>query len=208
MPNRNHLTYMNLQKGPGAYKVMLCGSPNTGKTTLYNAFRSLGESDEDTRPTTNILYGEIAIGEDDEMVLALHDTPGQMTYRNLIPQCLHNTKVIYLLFDLSDRKSADELDEWYTFLLDHIRTPEVIVIVVGNKADLLDDMDVPSEAEEIGNAFARKNDVPIILISAKLRYGLQELINLTREKIQYSGNVYTEQETSIFAEEPSDRSCC
>ena len=69
----------------------------------------------------------------------------------------------FLVFDLSTRKTFEELDKWYEILSDSCNS-EIVVSLIGNKCDLIEKRAVTYEE---ATEYAKKRNLNYIELSAK-----------------------------------------
>lgn len=87
--------------------------------------------------------------------LQIWDTAGQERFRSVTKSYYRGAAGALLVFDLTNRKSFESLKEW----LRDARTlanPNIIIVLVGNKADLEQNRQVPfMEASKLANEFCK-----------------------------------------------------
>ncbi|KAG6032112.1 hypothetical protein E4U41_007315 [Claviceps citrina] len=94
------------------------------------------------------------------MKLSLWDTAGQETYKSVTRSYFRGASGALLVFDLSRKQTFQHVTDWLNDLR-QIAEPDIVVVLVGNKADLTHDQDdnrrevTRQEAEE----WARRNGV-------------------------------------------------
>lgn len=67
--------------------------------------------------------------------LQLWDTAGQERFRSLIPSYIRDSNVAVIVYDITQINSFNNLTKWFDDIK-ATRGKEVLVVVVGNKADL------------------------------------------------------------------------
>lgn len=65
--------------------------------------------------------------------LHIWDTAGEEQYRSMTRHFLREAIIGLVVYDVTDPKSADDMDEWINCLLDE--SPDCQIVVVGNKTD-------------------------------------------------------------------------
>ncbi|KAG5974207.1 hypothetical protein E4U58_003492 [Claviceps cyperi] len=70
------------------------------------------------------------------MKLSLWDTAGQETYKSVTRSYFRGASGALLVFDLSRRQTFEHVTDWLNDLR-QIAEPDIVVILVGNKADLI-----------------------------------------------------------------------
>lgn len=109
--------------------------------------------------------------EDRTVRLQLWDTAGQERFRSLIPSYIRDSSVAVVVYDVSNRSSFLNTARW----VEEVRTErgsDVIIMLVGNKTDLVDKRQVSIEE---GDAKARELGVMFIETSAKAGFNIKAL---------------------------------
>ena len=143
-------------------KVILVGSSGVGKTSLINSL--IGQSfkeDECSTISANCQMKNYNINK--KYDLAVWDTAGQEKYRSMTKLFFKNAKICILVYDVTNKQTFDDLNNWL-YLLKDIEKDDVILGVVGNKADLFIREEVrEEEAKDYANSIKAK----FSLVSAK-----------------------------------------
>ena len=117
-------------------KTIFLGSSGVGKTSLilkivHNIF------DDTIKPTINVCNNKYQKNVNDKIIeFNLWDTAGQERYRCIVPIYLHNSKIIILVYDITNRDSFLDLEYFYKMILEENNNLNNYIIVVGNKIDL------------------------------------------------------------------------
>ncbi|KAF8379141.1 hypothetical protein HHK36_028570 [Tetracentron sinense] len=109
--------------------------------------------------------------EDRTVRLQLWDTAGQERFRSLIPSYIRDSSVAVIVYDVASRQSFLNTSKW----IEEVRTErgsDVIIVLVGNKTDLVDKRQVSIEE---GEAKARDLSVMFIETSAKAGFNIKAL---------------------------------
>lgn len=109
--------------------------------------------------------------EDRTVRLQLWDTAGQERFRSLIPSYIRDSSVAVVVYDVANRQSFLNTARW----VEEVRTErgsDVIIVLVGNKTDLVDKRQVSIEE---GDAKAREFGVMYIETSAKAGFNIKAL---------------------------------
>ncbi|KAJ7298756.1 hypothetical protein O6H91_Y437200 [Diphasiastrum complanatum] len=109
--------------------------------------------------------------EDRTVRLQLWDTAGQERFRSLIPSYIRDSSVAVIVYDVANRQSFLNTARW----VEEVRTErgsDVIIMLVGNKTDLVDKRQVSIEE---GDAKAREFGVMFIETSAKAGFNIKAL---------------------------------
>lgn len=132
-----------------SHKVIFVGEQGVGKTSiirqfLYNTF------DAQYQATIGIDFvSKILQVNNGAVKLQLWDTAGQERFRSLIPSYLRDTAASVVVFDLTNRRSFDNITHWVEEVWKE-RGEEVVIVLVGNKSDLAENRVVtPEEANKL-----------------------------------------------------------
>jgi small GTP-binding protein len=118
-----------------SYKFIIIGSSGVGKTAILK--RLIENSfTEDSASTIGVEFDSTILAINDRKVkLQIWDTAGQERFRSISKAYYRNAVGVILVFDITDRKSFDELNSW----LNDIHTlcdTNAVIQLIGNKADL------------------------------------------------------------------------
>jgi small GTP-binding protein len=132
----------------GHYKIVVVGATGVGKTCLLVRLVD-GVFETDTRSTIGIEYRTHSLTVDhDKIKLTIWDTAGQERYRSISRSYFRGAVGAILVYALDDVSSFEELNSWINDLLS-FASPNAAILLVGNKADLVDDRKVTAtEAEQ------------------------------------------------------------
>ena len=154
-------------------RITLLGNYEVGKTTLRNAFLN-NDYSENTLSTVGINKVDTKFNLDNgkEIKLIIWDTAGQERFHSIAISSVKNSQGIILVFDITNRKSFEDLNMW----IDDINnaTDKVSIILFGNKCDLQNRKISKEEAEK----FAKKHNIPYIETSAKLKLNINEAFSI------------------------------
>lgn len=136
---KNQIYQMRLDQG-GTYrfKFVVIGDHEVGKTSLVRRFVE-NKFLHDYRATIglNILshtyefYGN-------NIVYSLWDVGAQQYFKRFRQTYYLGTQAAFIVFDLTNRKTFDDVIEWYKELESFIGGREIPIILIGNKIDLKD----------------------------------------------------------------------
>ena len=145
-----------------SFKVIIVGNSGVGKSCIT------------TKATKNIFenYYSATIGfefhtfkvriKGKDIRLQIWDTCGQETYRSLIHGFYRNSSLAILVYSIDNLKSFEDLGIW----LNDIKTntsPDVKIFLIGNKSDLNEAREVPTERAE---QFMKENELKLFLESS------------------------------------------
>ncbi|XP_051171648.1 ras-related protein Rab-18-B-like [Leptopilina boulardi] len=165
-------------------KILIIGETDTGKSSILIRFVD-DEFNEKMPNTIGVDYKSKEIDVDGNLVkLALWDTAGQERFRTLSPSYYRDAQGAILVYDVTDRKTFNKLENWLKELETYCRTNNIVKMVVGNKIDLPD----RQVTKEEGIQFARRHKTLYIESSAKTADGIKCCFEeLVRKIIQTPG---------------------
>ena len=108
------------------------------------------------------------------------DTAGQESYRYLNKIFYRDAKIVILVYDITNRKSFDELQHYWARQLDSTCLNCSIIGIAANKSDLFNKEQI---SEEEGVEFANSLDAVFKLTSAFQGSGINELFQKLGEKL-------------------------
>ena len=128
-------------------KIILLGEAGTGKTNLINICCNLKfNPDFVTSLTASFIDKNVPINNANYS-LKLWDIAGQEVYRSLNNLFIKDWIIWILVYDITSRKSFEELDYWKNTVEEQLRN-KAILGVVGNKIDLYKNEQVTDEEGE------------------------------------------------------------
>jgi len=156
---------------PKRTKIVLLGDQSVGKTSLITRFM-YDTFDNTYQATIGIDFlSKTMYLEDRTVRLQLWDTAGQERFRSLIPSYIRDSSVAIVVFDITNRGSFLSTSKW----IDDVRSErgdDVIIVLVGNKADLSDKRQVTLEE---ATAKAAELSVMFMETSAKAGHNVKSL---------------------------------
>ena len=140
------------------YKFILIGNSGVGKTSIFRKL-STGEFNEKNISTIGIekksLDVSIEIDKDGKTEkktfnISFFDTAGQEKFRAVTLSYYKETDGILLLYDITDRKSFDNVSIWVDSIKEAIEGNEskYAIILIGNKLDLVEEEKKEREVTE------------------------------------------------------------
>ena len=209
------------------FNVILVGDTSVGKTSILNRF--IGKQFSSTYKCTvgvEFKIKSILLDPYTSSELKIWDTCGEEKFKSITRQYYKDANGVILLYDLSDKKTFDSLNNW----LKEIRNnaPKYCsIIVVGNKADLErkvsnDDAMTFAKNENVSYLeVSAKNGINIELIFEKLSKEMvikskeiedennnKNTINYKSGKIMLNNGNITNGEKSYEVRKEKEVSCC
>lgn len=153
------------------YKLVFLGDQSVGKTSIITRFM-YDKFDTSYQATIGIDFlSKTMYLEDRTVRLQLWDTAGQERFRSLIPSYIRDSSVAVITYDVSSRQTFLNTIKW----IEEVRAErgsDVIIVLVGNKTDLVDKRQVSVEEGE-----AKSNELKVMFIetSAKAGFNIKAL---------------------------------
>jgi small GTP-binding protein len=145
-------------------KVILLGDTGVGKTCLIKVATDKGFDPEKSNTLTASFVRKKFLLNDQEYTFNIWDTIGQEKYRSLTKLYFKNAIIVFLVYDITSKKSFEALDFWYDQIKKELEENSYILALVGNKKDLFDNEEI---SEEDGKEYANQINAKFKLTSAK-----------------------------------------
>ena len=147
-------------------KICFVGNSNVGKTSIIRRFINNKFDEEKIASTISVNFEnkKLKIDPYTELNMQIWDTAGQERFRSLTASYLRESNGIFIVFDLSNKKSFNDLISWFEEINKaEINQKNCVKIVIGNKLD--------SKDKEVDNDTAKKlaeeNGMKYLPVSAK-----------------------------------------
>ncbi|XP_042273941.1 ras-related protein Rab-33A isoform X1 [Thunnus albacares] len=147
------------------FKIIVIGDSNVGKTCL--TFRFTGGSFPDkTEATIGVDFREKAVEIEGETIkVQVWDTAGQERFRkSMVEHYYRNVHAVVFVYDVTKMASFRNLQTWIEECNGHRVSASVPRVLVGNKCDLVDQIQVPSN---MALKFADSHNMLLFETSAK-----------------------------------------
>ena len=199
------------------FKVILLGKTSVGKTSLLKRFIN-GTFDQNIVSTFGFGFESKKIYYKNlkkYVTLNIWDTAGQERYSSLIELYYKNADCILFIYDLTDKTSLINLNNYYESIQNNLDVNKVLLCIVGTKKDLYDQIDDDDDDNNNNNdndnnndnnnkvnlkeikEFADKINAKICKqTSALLNYGIEDLFKEIGYKL-YSNHKNSKKENSL-----------
>ncbi|KAH0785871.1 small GTP-binding protein [Histomonas meleagridis] len=170
------------------YKFIVIGSSGVGKTAILKRLVD-DVFAEESQSTIGVEFLATSVVVDDKQIkLHIWDTAGQERFRSIAKAYFRSAIGVILVFDLTDRKSFEDLTDWLKDI-HSLCDPNAVVTLIGNKSDLVDQRTItPSEAE----GFAQLHQLTYLETSALGGDNIQEAFQRTAAAIYRKGLAATD----------------
>lgn len=151
-------------------KIILIGNVAVGKTSIINSLLGQKFNDE-YEPSIGVdFFSKTMKYKGKTIKLQIWDSAGQEKFKSLIPNYIRGSSLIFLVYDVTNKKSFDDISTWLDFI-NQIET--TTTVLCGNKIDLKDKREVTYEE---GEKYAHEKKMSFFEISAKEETNLQKML--------------------------------
>lgn len=195
------------------FKLVLIGDSGVGKSCLLLRFADDNFTDSYIS-TIGVDFRFRTITIDDKTVkLQIWDTAGQERFRTITSAYYRGADGIIMVYDVTSLESFDHVEEWLSEV-DRYANESTSKLLVGNKADLIEEKQVP---EETAQGFAEKLQIPFLETSAKTATNVDTaFLTMAKELIKTKeasnpnpnrggGDVVLKQ---VGGQKPDKKKCC
>ena len=136
-------------------KLILVGDVAVGKTSIINSLMGQKFSEE-YEPSIGVdFFSKTLKYKGKSIKFQIWDSAGQEKFKSLIPNYIRGASLIILVYDITNKKTFDNLNSWIEFINNYENTN---IVICGNKIDLKDKREVSYEegknfSEEKKNGF-------------------------------------------------------
>ncbi|KAK6127621.1 hypothetical protein DH2020_038638 [Rehmannia glutinosa] len=152
------------------FKAVLIGDSAVGKSNLLSRFAK-DEFCLDSKPTIGVEFAYRSIRVGDKIIKAqIWDTAGQERFRAITSSYYRGALGALVVYDITRRPTFESLRKWLKELRE-FGSPEMVVVLVGNKSDLAQSREVNLED---GQRLAQLEQVSFMETSAKENLNVEE----------------------------------
>ena len=147
-------------------KIILLGNSGVGKTSIINRYINNTFNNNVTSSLGSQNFEKVVKKGKKTYKLNIWDTTGQEKYHSITNLFINKSNIVILTYSIDDINSFTGLDYWYNCVKEKLEQNKYILSIIGNKSDLIKEMDEEVKEEE-GKKFAEEKDAVFKLISAK-----------------------------------------
>ena len=171
-----------------AVKTVLVGESGVGKTSIISRFITDSFDPEVLSSSSAQFISKTIKLEETTIKCDIWDTAGQEKFRSLAKIFYKDAKIIIYVYDITDKKSFDEIKNyWYKETSENF-TGDVILALIGNKIDLYENEQV---TDEEGKKFANQINAIFKTTSALSNIGINWLFENLGKKVLNPNYDYT-----------------
>lgn len=194
------------------FKVVLIGESGVGKSNLLSRFTK-NEFNHDSRTTIGVEFSTRTVQLNGFTIKAqIWDTAGLERYRAITSAYYRGAVGALLVYDITKHLTYESVERWLKELYDHA-DPHIVVMLVGNKADLESDRSVPTEeakdfAEKKGLMFLETSALDSTNVEAAFNKVLEEIHKKVSSKEVVRGSISAVTLNSSRAESQEEKKPC
>ena len=153
-------------------KIILIGDISVGKTSIINSL--LGQKfNEEYEPSIGVdFFSKTLKYKNKSIKLQIWDSAGQEKFKSLIPNYIRGASLIFLVYDISNKNSFNNLNNWIDFINQYESTT---IVICGNKIDLEKENKREVSYEE-GKKFSQSKNMDFYEVSAKTEKNLLKML--------------------------------
>ncbi|TQE13401.1 hypothetical protein C1H46_000968 [Malus baccata] len=190
---RREMSVMNgHEKIDYVFKVVVIGDSAVGKTQILSRFTK-NEFCFDSKSTIGVEFQTRTLTIQGKLIKAqIWDTAGQERYRAVTSAYYRGALGAMLVYDITKRQTFDHVARWVEELRAHSDS-SIVIMLIGNKADLGDQRAVPTEdavefAEEQGLFFSETSAFSGDNVDSAFFRVLEEIYGVVSKKALECGN--------------------
>ena len=142
-------------------KIIFTGDIAVGKTSIISVLMGQKFTAEYEASIGVDFFSKTVKYKGKIIKLQIWDSAGQEKFRSLIPNYIRGSSLVFIVYDVSNRKSFENLNQWINFV-NNIENSNIVII--GNKNDLKDSREVTLEEAQ---KFCEEKNVEFFEVSAK-----------------------------------------
>ena len=164
------------------------------------------EFDMNTKETVGVVFGSknFIFGENDIVKIQIWDTAGQDRFRSITKNYYKGAHGIILLYDITDRRSFDNVKTWIEQIREEVGD-KVSIILVGNKIDEVDGRKVKTEE---GEKVANEIGLSFFECSAKTGENIDMIFNEMVKKTVEANTKLEGKGNKLTSKKNKKRGCC
>eukprot|EP01090_Pellita_catalonica_P005245 TRINITY_DN15156_c0_g1_i1.p1 TRINITY_DN15156_c0_g1~~TRINITY_DN15156_c0_g1_i1.p1 ORF type:complete len:236 (-),score=44.76 TRINITY_DN15156_c0_g1_i1:130-807(-) len=163
------------------FKYIVVGPSGVGKSSLLLYFTD-NRFEPTQEMTIGVEFGAKVVNLDGYLVkLQIWDTAGQESFKSITRSYYHGAYGALLVYDITNRDSFRYLAEWLEDIHKNSDSSEIVIMLVGNKADLASERAI---SKQEGEAFAQEHDLDAFVeTSAKTGHHVNQVFMDTARNI-------------------------
>ncbi|XP_065063877.1 ras-related protein Rab-27A-like isoform X2 [Rhopilema esculentum] len=182
-------------RSPLWIRLMAIGNSLVGKTTFLHNY--LMKDFSLFQPTLGVDFKEVRkhhrplnpdgsrSSKAQRVHLQLWDTAGQERFRSLTAAFFRDAMGFLLMFDLTNEESFVNVRSWLSQLQTHAYSEDPMIVLIGNKADLVDQRRVDEEdARALADSLGLKYFETSAATGTNVEFAIDSLLDLVMEQME------------------------
>ena len=167
-------------------KIIFIGDVSVGKTSIINVLMGQKFNNEYEASIGVDFFSKTIKYKGKTIKLQIWDSAGQEKFRSLIPNYIRGSSLVFIVYDISNKKSFDNLQSWIDFV-NNIENSNIVIL--GNKIDLDSQRQVTTEE---GQKFCSEKNYEFFEVSAKEDNNLNHMLFNSVAQLPFFLSINTE----------------
>ena len=151
-------------------KIIFIGDVSVGKTSIINVLMGQKFNNEYEASIGVDFFSKTIKYKGKTIKLQIWDSAGQEKFRSLIPNYIRGSSLVFIVYDITNRKSFENLQSWIDFV-NNIENSNIVILA--NKIDLESQRQVQTEE---GQKFCTEKNYDFFEVSAKEDNNLNNML--------------------------------
>ena len=151
-------------------KIIFIGDVSVGKTSIINVLMGQKFNNEYEASIGVDFFSKTIKYKGKTRKLQIWDSAGQEKFRSLIPNYIRGSSLVFIVYDITNRKSFENLQSWIDFV-NNIENSNIVILA--NKIDLENQRQVQTEE---GQKFCTEKNYDFFEVSAKEDNNLNNML--------------------------------
>ena len=131
------------------FKIITIGNSGVGKTSIIRRYvYQTYEPQTSSTVGLSFAFKDILLENGIKIKLKIIDTAGEEKYQSLCKSYFKNAEGVFFVFALNEIKTFKDINEWIKLFNENNTNPNIQKILLGNKSDLNDNIEVNDELIE------------------------------------------------------------
>ena len=151
-------------------KIIFTGDISVGKTSIISVLMGQKFNNEYEASIGVDFFSKTIKYKGKIIKLQIWDSAGQEKFRSLIPNYIRGSSLVFIVYDISNRKSFESLQSWVDFVNNNENSN---IVIIGNKIDLENKREVTTEEAK---KFCEEKNYEFFEVSAKDNKNLNDML--------------------------------
>ena len=151
-------------------KIIFTGDISVGKTSIISVLMGQKFNNEYEASIGVDFFSKTIKYKGKIIKLQIWDSAGQEKFRSLIPNYIRGSSLVFIVYDITNRKSFENLQSWIDFV-NNIENSNIVILA--NKIDLENQRQVQTEE---GQKFCTEKNYDFFEVSAKEDNNLNNML--------------------------------